>query len=60
MSPAPFLYLLSAWMWLSLGGAGLMVLQGDTGSRFWALLLAAATSWVSHHLFQTHLARTQR
>jgi len=60
VSPASLLPLLTAWMWLNLAGAGYLFLTAGTGQRFWFLLVSAAASWVSLHLFQTYLARSRR
>ena len=60
MSAASLLPLLTAWLWISLGGAGFVVFEHGPDQRFWFLLLSAASSWISLQLFQSHLARTRR
>ncbi|MFN4088206.1 MAG: hypothetical protein ACK4QW_04075 [Alphaproteobacteria bacterium] len=57
MTPASLLQLLAAWLWINLAGAALYLFEAGAGGRFWLLLLAAASSWVSLHFFRRHLAR---
>ena len=59
MSPASLLPLLTAWMWLNLAGAGYLLFQAGAGQRFWFLLVSAASSWASLHLFRIYLARSR-
>jgi hypothetical protein len=46
-------------MWLNLAAAGYLLFQAGAGQRFWFLLVSAASSWVSLHLFRTYLARSR-
>lgn len=51
MPIATFAKALTVWLWLCIFQAGLLLAQSGPQSRFWFLLLAAFSTWISLHLF---------
>ena len=54
MSITCFTQVLTAWLWLSILGAGILLSSAGPQERFWFLLISAFATWASLWFLDRH------